>query len=168
MLPGAISGWVALACIPVAALAGLFFRRLRDAPRMVVRMRPHFVIGYAALIAGLVHASFAMGSASGALGAGIRFAVLALIVIAVQAFIGASLQDPGRFRRPLRGMHIALFALGLVLAFAHAMLNSVLLTTTASLGPLPVHHSAAIADATSASAIGRSTRPTIPVPPKGD
>ena len=127
LLGSALSGWFALACIPLAALVGWFLRRKHGGARMVVRLRPHYVVGYGALVAGLVHASFAMGSLSGATAVGIRFAVLALIAIAVQTFVGASLQDPGLYRRPLKAIHIAMLAAALVLSLAHAVLNGVLL-----------------------------------------
>ena len=163
-LAGASSGWVALACIPLAALVGWYLRRRRSIAPLVVRMRPHYIIGYGTLILALLHVWFSMASMRVANALGLRLAVLALIVIAVQAVIGASLQDPGRYRRPIKGWHIALFVAALALSLAHALLDGVLFATSAETDLRSAHRCAAIAAATMLSATAQSTCSATSIP----
>jgi len=82
------------------------------------------VLGYAALALGVVHGLLSMGDASGANTAGIWFAVLALLGLGVQAFIGTSLQSPGVYRAPLRSWHTLLFWGLSLLVLGHIVLNA--------------------------------------------
>ena len=119
----AISGWASIALIVVALTAGVTLRRLKRTPPLVRRMRPHFILGYAALAFACIHVAFAMGLMREVSGTGIQFATIALIALGAQTFVGASLQDPGGYRRPLRAWHLWTIA---VLAFTlavHVMVN---------------------------------------------
>lgn len=114
----AISGWTALGLIPLVAVAGWVLRRLRGRP-FAQRMRPHLVAGYLALGAALIHAWFTFGAMSGANALGLEFATAALLGLLFQALIGANLQDPGTYRKPLRRAHVVVFWSILALALAH-------------------------------------------------
>ncbi len=105
----AVSGWLATILVLCAAFAGVFFRRLWRSPPLVRRMRPHYVLGYAALALAAIHGFFAMGAMRGADGAGLRAATVAILALGAQTFVGASLQDPGSYRRVLRKWHLAIF-----------------------------------------------------------
>lgn len=113
-----VSGWMALAAIPLVAIAGWFLRRLRGKP-VLQRMRPHMIAGYLALGAPLLHAWFTGGAMSGANALGLELATAALLGLILQALIGANLQDPGTYRKPLRRAHVVIFWSVLAFALAH-------------------------------------------------
>jgi hypothetical protein len=119
---GPASGWTAFALVPVAAVAGVVMRRFLRG-RLVIRMRPHYVIGYAALGFAVVHVSLSMGGMAGADATGIWMASAALLGLCWQALLGTNLQSPGDYRRPLRRWHLVTFAAVLVLAGGHVMLD---------------------------------------------
>ena len=116
------SGWLALALIPIVAVAGWVFRRLRKGP-FRWRMRPHYVLGYAALGFALLHFSLSMGASSGANATGLWLAVLALLGLGWQALIGSNLQSPGDYRPLLRRWHLVTFAAVAVFAVGHVLLD---------------------------------------------
>jgi hypothetical protein len=120
---GALSGWIALACVPVAAVAAWALRRFSRGA-FVRRMRPHFVFGYAALAFAIVHLSLTTSAMGGANTTGIWLATLALLALALQALVGSNLQSPGAYRVPLRTWHLLLFVAIAVLAIGHVALNS--------------------------------------------
>ena len=122
-MTGAVAGWIAFLAVPLTALAGWFFRRVARGV-FVRRMRPHFVLGYAALGFALVHVFLSMGSMRGAGSTGIWLATLALLALGLQALVGANLQSPGAYRVPLRRWHLAAFMTVAVLASGHVALNS--------------------------------------------
>jgi hypothetical protein len=116
------AGWMALGLIPLGACAGLITRRfLKGSLR--VRMRPHYILGYAALIAALLHLSLEMGGINGADSNGLRLAALALLGLGMQALIGSNLQSPGDYRKLLRGWHLVTFAVVMLFALGHIVLN---------------------------------------------
>jgi hypothetical protein len=119
---GQASGWVALALIPLTATAGWLTRRVLRGP-VRYRMRPHYLLGYAALGFALVHLSFSMGAMPGADSAGIWLATLAIFGLGGQALLGSNLQSPGDYRRPLRRWHLVTFVAVAVLAGGHVLLN---------------------------------------------
>lgn len=119
----AMSGWASIASIVAALAAGVTLRRLKRTPPLVRRMRPHYVLGYAALAFACVHVAFAMGLMREAPGAGLRFATVALIALGAQTFVGASLQDPGGYRRPLRVWHLSMIAVLAFTLIVHVMVN---------------------------------------------
>lgn len=86
-------------------------------------MRPHYVLGYAALAFACAHVFFAMGLTRETPGSGIRFATVALVTLGAQTFVGASLQDPGGYRRPLRTWHLSMIAVLAVTLAIHVMVN---------------------------------------------
>ena len=119
----AATGWASIAAIVLALAAGVMLRRFRHVPSLVRRMRPHYVIGYAALALSCAHAFFAMGVVFETPGSGIRFATVALVALGAQTFVGASLQDPGGYRRPLRVWHLSMIVVLAVTLTAHVMVN---------------------------------------------
>jgi len=117
-----IAGWIALAFLLLTALAGLILRRVARGS-FIRRMRPHFIIGYATLIFAVVHRALSSGGMAGANVNGIWLATFATAGIGAQAFSGASLQDPGAYRMPLRKWHVRLFWAVLVFSVLHISLN---------------------------------------------
>lgn len=116
------SGWLAFALIPLGACAGLITRRfLKGSFRL--RMRPHYLLGYAALAAALLHLSVEMRGIDGSNAVGLRLAALALLGLALQALIGSNLQSPGDYRRLLRRWHLVAFAAVTLLSLGHIVLN---------------------------------------------
>jgi hypothetical protein len=120
---GPLSGWVALALVPLTAIAAWVLRRFVRG-NFVRRMRPHFVLGYATLAFALVHVWTSMGSMRGANSTGIWLATLALFALGFQALVGTNLQSPGAFRLRLRAWHLIAFAAVAVLAAGHVGLNA--------------------------------------------
>jgi hypothetical protein len=122
-MSGTLSGWIALALVPLVAIAGWTLRRfVRGA--FARRMRPHFVLGYAALGIALFHVWTSMGNMRGANSTGIWLGTFAIFALGFQALIGANLQSPGTYRAPLRRWHVLTFAaIGAFLA-GHVALNS--------------------------------------------
>ncbi len=119
---GPIAGWLALAAIPIVALAGWLTRRFaRGALR--VRMRPHYVAGYAVVAVALVHAGSSMAAMAGADATGVWLATLAMLGLIWQALLGSNLQSPGDYRRPLRRWHLVTFVAVAALASGHVLLN---------------------------------------------
>jgi hypothetical protein len=122
----AISGWSAILSAIAAATFGIILRRMRHAPAIVRRMRPHFLLGYLALSFSLAHVVFAMGLMRETSTTGLRFASAALIALCAQTFIGASLADPGGYRGTLRAWHYAIIAILVVTIAAHVIANGAL------------------------------------------
>lgn len=119
---GPATGWLALGAIPVAAAAGWIVRRFVRG-RFNLRMRPHYVIGYAALALAAVHLSFTAGAMAGADSTGIWLAAFAFLGLIWQALVGSNLQSPGGYRGVLRRWHLAAFVGVFLLAAGHALLN---------------------------------------------
>lgn len=114
--------WGAVAAVPLNAAAGLLLRRWGRG-RFIIRMRPHFVLGYAALAIAATHVVLVMGNMASANATGIWFATLAVGVLGVQAFLGANLQAPGAYRVPLRRWHVILFWTIALLIAGHVLLD---------------------------------------------
>jgi len=117
------AGWIALGLLPLGAAMGLVLRRFAKGS-LVRRMRPHFILGYAALTFAVVHLALSMGAMASANGNGIWLATFAVAGLGAQAFSGASLQDPGAYRKPLRRWHVWLFWTVLVLSLLHIAFNA--------------------------------------------
>ncbi|MGC1380372.1 MAG: hypothetical protein WA814_05040 [Candidatus Baltobacteraceae bacterium] len=119
---GPVAGWIALALIPLAAAGGWITRRfVKGAFRS--RMRPHYFLGYAALVLTLVHLATSMGSMGGANSTGIWLATFALLGLGWQALIGTNLQSPGGYRIVLRRWHLVTFVAVAIFAVGHVALN---------------------------------------------
>jgi hypothetical protein len=116
-------GWAAIAAIPLAAALGAVLRRATFA-RLALRMRPHYVVGYGALAIAVAHVVTAGRSMSSADATGIWIGSLALLVLILQAFVGASLQAPGAYRALLRRWHAVAFWSALVFALLHVVLDA--------------------------------------------
>lgn len=114
--------WGAVAAVPLNAVAGLFLRRWGRG-RFIIRMRPHFVLGYATLAIAATHIVLVMGHMASANPTGIWFATLAFGVLGVQAFLGTNLQSPGAYRVPLRRWHVILFWTITLLIAGHLLLD---------------------------------------------
>jgi hypothetical protein len=119
---GETTGWIALALIPVAAGIGWFTRR-RQRGQFAHRMRPHYVVGYAALGFALLHGALSMGAMAGADAMGIRFATVAIFGLGWQALLGSNLQSPGDYRKPMRRWHLVTFVAVAIFAGGHALLD---------------------------------------------
>ena len=116
------TGWLSIVAIITSLAIGIWLRRFQKAPALIRRMRPHYILGYAALALAGVHTILAMGAVKQAGSTGIQFATAALLSLGLQTFVGASLQDPGGYRRALRVCHI-----GIVVVLAIALLVHVTL-----------------------------------------
>ena len=127
----ALPGWIGACLIPTAALAGWSLQRARFAG-FRVRMRPHYVAGYAAHVLAGAHALLSAGTMAGANVTGIRLATAALFALCAQAFVGASLQAPGAYRAPLRTWHRRIFWLAVLLTLGHVVLNAPLMSMFAT------------------------------------
>jgi len=112
-----------VALVLCAAIVGWMLRRWGSGA-FVKRLRPHFILGYAALIFALVHVMLSMGDTDGANGTGIWFAGLATAGLTLQALVGSNLQSPGIYRLPLRRWHIVLFVMIAALVLGHIVLNA--------------------------------------------
>lgn len=116
------AAWLATALVPATASLGWFLRKWGSGG-FVLRMRPHFMLGYGVLALVLLHVSLSMGNAGSANTVGIWFAALALAGLTLQTFSGASLQSPGSYRLVLRRWHTVLFWTVALLAVGHIALN---------------------------------------------
>ena len=122
-MTGPLSGWIALLLVPLTGIvAWVLHRFVRGG--FVRRMRPHFVLGYAALAVAFVHMWTSMGGMQGANTTGIWLGTLALLALGLQALIGANLQSPGAYRLPLRRWHLLTFAAVAAFALGHVAFNS--------------------------------------------
>lgn len=121
-----VAGWLAILLTIAAASIAVILRRLRTTPPLVRRMRPHYILGYAALAFAIAHVYFAMGSMRGEDANGLWAATGALFALGAQTFVGASLQDPGGYRRSLRTWHISILAALVVLLVWHVTANGAL------------------------------------------
>ena len=119
----AFAGWIGAGAIVLAVALGWALRRLRRGP-VGVRMRPHLAAGYVTLAAATVHAATSAPSMAVAATAGIWAASAAFAALALQAFVGASLQAPGSYRRPLLAWHRTLLWLIVVLVGVHLAFNA--------------------------------------------
>jgi Ni,Fe-hydrogenase I cytochrome b subunit len=116
------AAWAATALFPSTAAAGFVLRRFVTG-RFAIRLRPHFVLGYAVFGLALVHTALAMGAMHTLSATDLQLATLALAGLALQAFLGASLQAPGAYRTVLRRWHLATtWSVALFIA-AHVLLT---------------------------------------------
>ncbi|HMF29502.1 MAG TPA: hypothetical protein VKE42_12055 [Candidatus Cybelea sp.] len=122
MNPGDATAWFATALFPSTAAAGFIFRRFASGA-FAIRLRPHFVLGYAVFALALAHTAFAMGAMRTLSAIDLWLATLALSGLAVQAFLGASLQAPGVYRTVLRRWHLATTWSVAFFIAAHVMLT---------------------------------------------
>lgn len=122
MGPSDLVAWSAVAAVPAGAGTGWILRRWGSG-RFVLRMRPHYVLGYAALAIAALHILLVIGSMQAANAKGLWFATFAFGGLAVQAFLGASLQSPGVYRAPLRRWHTLLFWTIAVLILGHVVFD---------------------------------------------
>lgn len=116
--------------VPLAALTGWFLRRFAKGA-FIHRMRPHVILGYAALAFSLVHLTMTLDGVAGANATGIWLASLAIFGLALQAFSGSNLESPGAYRLVLRRWHVVLFCLTLALIFGHVLLNAAFIPQSA-------------------------------------
>jgi hypothetical protein len=86
-------------------------------------MRPHYVLGYAALAIAAIHVGLVTGRMGAANPAGIWLATFAFAGLGLQTFVGTSLQSPGAHRVSLRRWHIVLFLTIVLLIAGHVALD---------------------------------------------
>jgi len=119
----AVTAWCAVALFGATATIGWVLRRFGKGA-LTKRLRPHFLLGYGALLCAIAHVSLSMGDVDGANGSGIWFAGLATAGLTLQTLVGTNLQSPGIYRLVLRRWHIALLLIIAVLAIGHIVLNA--------------------------------------------
>lgn len=122
MTSSVLVAWTAVFAVPLNAAAGWLLRRWRGG-RFVIRMRPHYALGYAALAIAAIHVALVAGRMGAANPAGIWLATFAFAGLGLQTFVGTSLQSPGAYRAPLRRWHIVLFLTILLLIAGHVALD---------------------------------------------
>ena len=91
-------------------------------------MRPHAIVGYAALALTIVHLSGSMGAMGGANATGIWLATFGVVGLTIQVLLGSNLQSPGGYRLELHRWHVTVFVAVLLLALGHVALNSPMAT----------------------------------------
>lgn len=119
---GDAAAWLAAGLIPVTAFAGWILRRVLSGA-ITLRLRPHFVLGYAVLALAGLHGMLAMGAMRVLSSLDAWIALLAFAGLALQTFVGASLQAPGVYRGPLRRWHIVTALSVGALVAAHVVLT---------------------------------------------
>ena len=119
---GDLAAWSAAILFPLTGVAGWVLRRYSRGA-ILTRMRPHFVLGYAVLAIGTVHGMFAMGAMRAMSRLDVWFAVLALLGLGLQLFVGLSLQAPGAYRSTLRRWHVVTTWAVAVLIVGHIALT---------------------------------------------
>lgn len=119
---GDAAGWLATVLFPSTAAAGVLLRRFVGGA-FTIRLRPHFALGYAVFGAALLHTMLAMRTMRALSTVDIWLATIALAGLAVQAFLGASLQAPGAYRTVLRRCHLATTWSVALLIAGHVMLS---------------------------------------------
>jgi cytochrome b561 len=117
-----MAAWGAVSTVPLNAAAGVFLRRITRG-RFAQRMRPHYVLGYAALGLAAVHLLLSAGNMSSVNVNGIWLATFAFGGLMLQTFVGMSLQSPGAYRSALRRWHLFLFWSVAALILGHVALN---------------------------------------------
>lgn len=119
------TAWTAAALFPLTALVGWGLRRLLPGA-LSVRMRPHLIIGYAVFAIAALHAIAAIPGIGAMNSTNLWAATLAMGGLALESFVGASLQAPGVYRSLLRRWHLVAFvAVGLLIA-VHVVVTVVL------------------------------------------
>jgi uncharacterized membrane protein YadS len=122
MSGGDVAAWGASALFPVTGIAGWILRRFLSGA-YVRRLRPHFVLGYAVLSLAALHAAIAMGNMRVMSSTDAWLALMALVGLALQTFLGLNLQAPGIYRPTLRRWHLAtMWSVGLLVA-GHILLT---------------------------------------------
>lgn len=122
MNPGDVTAWFATALFPSTAVAGLVLRRFLTGA-FAIRLRPHFILGYAVLGLAFIHAFVAMPNAHALGVTDLRLAALALFGLGLQTFVGMSLQAPGIYRGILRRWHVATTVAVAILIAGHILLT---------------------------------------------
>jgi Ni,Fe-hydrogenase I cytochrome b subunit len=105
MNAGVSAAWLATALIPSTAVAGFVLRRFVTGA-FGVRLRPHFVLGYLTFAFAALHGAIAMADSSLLGAVNLWLAWLAFAGLALQTFVGLSLQAPGSYRLTLRRWHV--------------------------------------------------------------
>jgi len=118
-----VAAWMTVLLIACAAIAGFILRRFVRGP-FVRRLRPHFMLGYAALIFGLIHVTLSMNDTRGTNGLGILFAGIATAGLTLQTLVGSNLQSPGAYRLTLRRWHLALLFAVIAFVVGHILFNA--------------------------------------------
>lgn len=117
-----LAAWLAVILFPSTAIAGWILRRYVKG-KFVVRLRPHFVLGYAVLALGGIHGLFAMSRMGTLTATNLWFATFAIGGLALQTFVGLNLQAPGSYRAPLRRWHLTIGCIVAALIAAHVALT---------------------------------------------
>lgn len=119
---GDVAAWAAVALFPLTFAAGWILRRY-IAGAFAIRLRPHFVLGYAVLALGTVHGMLAIGGIRTIGQTDLWIALLAFAGLSLQTFLGASLQAPGVYRPLLRRWHFLTAGAVAILIAGHVLLT---------------------------------------------
>lgn len=129
-----ISGWASALLVTITTTLPYVLRRRAANPQMrwlgpfLVRLRPHYWLGYIIVGLSLLHASLSMNrqTMNGANSLGLLLATGALFLLFWQVMLGMSLSKPTEGRRMQRRWHFTLMVSIMVLGISHILLNSVL------------------------------------------
>jgi hypothetical protein len=121
-----VFGWLSFVAIVAAAVVGIALRRARHPPEMLVRMRPHFVLGYIALASALAHLAALWRYLKVDDSLDLKFAIAALVALAAQTLVGFALSRRIRNRRFVRAWHISTTAVLCLATLAHVMAGGAL------------------------------------------
>jgi uncharacterized membrane protein YadS len=114
--------WLSALLFPSTGVVGWLLRRRRSGA-IAMRLRPHFILGYAVLALAVAHVAFAMNRMGVLSATNAWIATFALLGLGLQTFIGLSLQAPGAYRLTLRRWHLATMATVAVLITGHVLLT---------------------------------------------
>ena len=102
-----LAGWASWFALLRGAIYPFEQKNVRDTRPYIVRLQPHYWIGFLTLAAALLHAVIAlqMPRFGGANMTGIWVAIVALVVLLAQAALGSVLQYAFAGRRYFRRLH---------------------------------------------------------------
>ena len=123
----ALTGWAAFLLFVASLLLPYLIRRTRShGVPFLKQLWPHYWIGYGLPVIAFIHAWIPMrtGNLRGINMTGLWLATIALMLLAVQLFIGLQLQSPTQSnRKRLRAAHFWTMALLAGLIVIHVVLN---------------------------------------------
>jgi len=128
-----VSGRIAVSLLAISVVLPYFVRRrktiptkARDATRSyVVRLQPHFWLGYFIVALSTIHAGVSGKAMAHANSFGIWAATIALLLLVCEIAIGLNLRDvPSSGRASLKKVHFRVMVAGIALLAVHLWLNA--------------------------------------------
>jgi len=131
-----IIGWLSTLLIAVTITLPYILkrRRVNSTPQRhkpyLIRLRPHYWLGYILLMLSVVHAIFSLTSAnmSDSQSLGVLFAIGALLFLFRQLVLGINLNSSTQHRRTLRRQHFRTMLVIIMLGLIHIFLNTTLIS----------------------------------------